>query len=172
MHTYMQIVHELLETSEPAAESVETPMEIPIEPAQDPSSKFQSTSVQTCLSKRNVRTQVVPKRRCKGELPLSVNEHNNNNMYHFCFSNPEVQVYIHPTFQDAGVQCDLLQFSGHATLTTDASVQCDIECPLFASTPRIDCYSTSESEFSDAPHGADTSTGTYHSSRDIQSSLS
>ena len=29
----MQIVHELLETSEPAAESVETPMEIPIEPA-------------------------------------------------------------------------------------------------------------------------------------------
>lgn len=124
------------------------------------------------LSKRNVRTQVVPKRRCKGELPLSFNEHNNNNMYHFCFSNPEVQVYIHPTFQDAGVQCDLLQFSGHATLTTDASVQCDIECPLFASTPRIDCYSTSESEFSDAPHGADTSTGTYHSSRDIQSSLS
>lgn len=172
MHTYMQIVHELLETSEPAAESVETPMEIPIEPAQDPSSKFQSTLVQTCLSKRNVRTQVVPKRRCKGELPLSVNEHNNNNMYHFCFSNPEVQVYIHPTFQDAGVQCDLLQFLGHATLTTDASVQCDIECPLFASTPRIDCYSTSESEFSDAPHGADTSTGTYHSSRDIQSSLS
>ena len=39
----MQIVHELLETSEPAAESVETPMEIAIEPAQDPSSKFQST---------------------------------------------------------------------------------------------------------------------------------
>ena len=145
-------------------------MEIPIEPAQDPSLKFQSISVQTYLSKRNVRTQVVPKRRYKGELPLSVNEHNNN-MYHFCFSNPEVQVYIKSTFQDAGVQCDLLQFSGHATLTTDASVQCHIECPLFASTPRIDCYSTSESEFSDAPHSADTSTGTYHYSRDIQSSL-
>ena len=93
-------------------------------------------------------------------------------MYRSCFSNPEVQVYIKPTFQDAGVQCDLLQFSEHAPLTADTSVQCDIECPLFASTPRIDCYSTSESEFSDAPHGADTSTGTYLSSRDVQSSLS
>ena len=62
MHKYIQIVHELLETSEPAAESVETPMEIRIESAQDPSLKFQSISVQSCLSKRNVRTQVVPKR--------------------------------------------------------------------------------------------------------------
>ena len=53
-------------------------MEIPVEPAQDPSPKFQSISVQTCLSKRNVRTQVVPKRSCKGELSMSVSEHNNN----------------------------------------------------------------------------------------------
>ena len=83
-----------------------------------------------------------------------------------------MQVYIKPTFQDAGVQCDLFQFSEHAPLTADTSVQCDIECPLFASTPRIDYYSTSESEFSDAPHSANTSTGTYHLSRDIQSSLS
>ena len=69
---------ELLETSQPAAESVETPMEIPIGPAQDPRLKFQSISVQTCLSKRNVRTQIVPKRSCKGELSISVNEHNSN----------------------------------------------------------------------------------------------
>ena len=51
----------------------------------------------------NVRTQVVPKRSCNGVLSMSVNEHNNS-MYRSCFSNPEVQVYIKPTFQDAGVQ--------------------------------------------------------------------
>ena len=97
---------------------------------------------------------------------MSVNEHNNNK---YPSSILEVQVYIKPTFQDARVQCDL-KFSEHATLTMDANIQCDIECPLFTSTPKIDCYSTSESEFSNAPHSADTSTGTYHPSRDIQSS--
>ena len=81
-----------------------------------------------------------------------------------------MQVDIRPTYQDAGVQCDL-QFSEHTSLKVDASVQCDIEYPLFVSTPRIDYYSTSESE-SDAPHGTDTSTGMYHPLRDIQSSLS
>ena len=83
-----------------------------------------------------------------------------------------MQVYIKSPFQDAGVQCDLLQFSEHAPLREDANVQFDIKCPLFTSIPRIGCYSTSESEFSDAPHSVDTSTGTYHLSRDIQSSLS
>ena len=102
---------------------------------------------------------------------MSDNEHNHF-IYLLFFSNPEVQVGFNPTFQDAGVQCDPLQFSYHVPLTADASVQCDIECPLFASTPRIDCYSTSESEFSDAPQSTDTSTGTYNPSRDTQSSLS
>ena len=73
---------------------------------------------------------------------MSVNEHSHLCICS-CFSNPEVQV---------GIKC--------APLTVEASVQCDIECPLFASTPRIDCYSSSESEFSDAPLSADTSTGT------------
>ena len=83
-----------------------------------------------------------------------------------------MQVYIKSPFQDAGKQCDLLQFSEHAPLREDASVRCDIECPLLPSIQRIGYYSTSESEFSDAPHSVDTSTGTYQLSRDIQSSLS
>lgn len=89
----------------------------------------------------------------------------------FMFFNPELQVDIKPRLQDSGVQCDLL-FSERTPLTADASVQCNIECPLFVSTPRIDCYSTSESELFDAPHGTDTSAAMYHSSRDTQSSLS
>ena len=84
------------------------------------------------------------------------------------FLNPEVQVAIEPTFQDAGVQCGLCQF----LLTVDASVQCDIECPLFTSTPMIDCYSTTESEIFEASQGTDTTTETYHPSRDSQNSLS
>ena len=39
------------------------------------------------------------------------------------------------------------------------------------STPRIDCYSASKSELSDATQGVDTSTGTYHPSVDIPSNL-
>ena len=58
---------ELLEASGPATESVETPMEIPVESAQEPSPKFRSISIQVCPSKTNVKTQVVPQPRCKGE---------------------------------------------------------------------------------------------------------
>ena len=53
-------IYKLLETSEHAIESVETPMEIPVELGQGPSSKFQSI----CPNKMNVRTQVVPKTSC------------------------------------------------------------------------------------------------------------
>ena len=141
-------------------------MEIPVEPGQHP--KLHSVSVQTCPSTRNVRIQVVPKRSCKGELLYSVTDLEHGPVMIFLVL--EVQVHIGPTYQDTGVQCDL-QFSEHTSLKADASVQCDIECPLFVSTPRIDYYSTSESE-SDAPRGTDTSTGTYHPLRDIQSSLS
>ena len=146
-------------------------MEITVEPAEDPIPKFQSISVQTCPSIRNVRTQVVPKTSCMGELSMSVNEHNHF-MYLLLFSNPEVQVGFNPILQDAGVQCDPLQLSECVPLTADASVQCNIKCPLLASTPRIDCCSASELEFSDAPQSTDTSTGTYNLSRDTQSSLS
>ena len=58
---------ELHEESGPATESVETPMEIPVKLAQQPSPKFQSILVQACPSKRNVKIGVVPKTSCKGE---------------------------------------------------------------------------------------------------------
>ena len=67
-----------------------------------------------------------------------------------CFSNPEVQVNFKPIVQDVGVQVDLLQYLECAPSIADAYVQCDIEYPLFESTPRIDSYSTSESEFPNA----------------------
>ena len=89
-----------------------------------------------------------------------------------CFTNPEAQVNIKPSVQDAGVQCDLVRCLECAPPRVDACVQCDIECPLFESTPRIDYYSTSESALSDAPHGTDTSSEAYHLSRDNQSGLS
>ena len=146
-------------------------MKIPVEPAEDPIPKFKSVSVQTCPSKRSVRTQVVPKTNCMCELSMSVNEHNHF-MYLLFFSNQEVQVGFNPKFQDVGVQCDPFQFSERIPLTANTSVQCDIECSFFASTPRIDCYSTSELEFSDAPQRTDTSSGMYNPSRDTQSSLS
>ena len=95
-----------------------------------------------------------------------------DSLVYSCFSRPEVQVDIKPTFHDAGVQCDLLQLSERTQLTANASVQCEIVCPMFTSTPRIDCYSTSESEFPDVSQDTETSSGTYHPSRDIQSSSS
>lgn len=96
-------------------------------------------------------------------------------MYYACtyiYLLSEVQVDVKPSFQDAGVQCDIIPYTECTPTTTDTAVQCDIECPLFVSTPRIDCYSTSETELSDASQGMDTSTGMYHPSMDIPSSLS
>ena len=110
MHTYMQIVHELLETSEPAAESVETPMEIPIEPTQDPSSKFQSTSVQTCLSKRNVRTQVVPKE----DARVSCHCHSMNTCITFVFLIQKCKFTSTQHFKM--LECSVISFSSRDTL--------------------------------------------------------
>ena len=159
-------------------------MEIPVSPSQEPSPKFCNISIQVSPTRRNVKTQVLPKTRCKGEcqsmtqlwyLPLVLS----------CFLNPEVQVNFKPIVQNVGVQVDLLQLlerapstedgpsTADASSTADACVQCDvIEYAVFESTPRMDNYSTSESSFSDAAPSTDTSTGTYHPSGDIQSSLS
>ena len=72
LFVWIQIIQELLEVSLPSldsAESVETPdIEIPDEPVEGPSLKFQSISVQTCPSTRTVRTQVVPRTRDKGKI--------------------------------------------------------------------------------------------------------
>ena len=43
-------------------------MEAPVECGKDRSVKFNSIAVHTHLSKRNVRTPVVPKTSCKGKL--------------------------------------------------------------------------------------------------------
>ena len=70
----MQIVQNLLETIEPATESMETPKDTCIqvgEPAQEPCLTFQSIAVQTCPLRRNVRTHVVPKTGCKSEFSLA-----------------------------------------------------------------------------------------------------
>ena len=67
-----------------------------------------------------------------------------------CSSNPEVQVNFKPIVQDVTVQVNLLRFITYNVLHPQqmhARVQCDIEYPLFESTPRIDSFSTSESEF-------------------------
>ena len=74
-------------------------------------------------------------------------------MYYTCtymYLLSEAQVDMKPSVQDAGVQCIIIPYTECTPTTTDTGVQCDIECPLFVSTPRIDCYSTSETELSDA----------------------
>ena len=89
-------------------------------------------------------------------------------LYLLLFSNPEVQVNFKLSVQDVGVQVDLLQHLECASSAADACVQCDIEYPLFESTPRIDSYFTTESEFPDVAQGTDRSAGTYYPSGNIK----
>ena len=96
---------------------MEKPTEIPLEPTQDPSPRFHSILIQICHSTRNDMTQIVSKTSCKGELSMSVNEHNHDSQISgYVFSNPELQVDIRATYQDAGVHCDLFQFLEHTPL--------------------------------------------------------
>ena len=61
---------------------------------------------------------------------MSVNERNNN-MYRSCFSNPQVQVYIKPTFQDAGLQCDPPSVLETCSIKVTGTCSCMLQTCLY-----------------------------------------
>lgn len=70
-----------------------------------------------------------------------------------------VQVNLKPSYQDTGVQCELLQ---SPRPSTDFSIQCDLpKYPPRTSSPRTDPPSTSESELSDIAEEVNTSREMY-----------